>query len=157
MEHESLFQTLAQVAATFAGFAAIIGVFQGGRGRAGAIRVRDVVEVSIIVTLLSLLPFLVFGYGAGEPLVWQICCAIGISVGTIGFAGSLIRGWSVWRTEIPVLIAIFLAWVIGTVYIVFAVVGRVAADMAFMFLLTMLLGIAGFMFLRVLLPPEEAD
>lgn len=153
MEHQSVLETIAQVGATFAGFAAIIGVFRGGdRASESAIRVRDVVEASIMVTLLAFVPFLVEGYGAGEALVWKISSGIGVFVLALGVIGSMIRSWSIWRKEPGLLITMLSIILVGWTYVVLAISGRFAADMAFLFLLIATLGFAGFLFVHVLTP-----
>ena len=153
MEHGSLLETIAQVAATFAGFAAIIGVFQGAEhGSESVIRVRDVVEASIIVTLLAFVPFLVEGYGAGDVMVWKISSVIGLLVLALGLGGSLIRSWNVWRTDPVILIAAVSIVIGGWTYVGLAIFGPFAADMAFLFMLLGTLGFAGFLFVNVLTP-----
>jgi uncharacterized membrane protein YgdD (TMEM256/DUF423 family) len=158
MEHQSLLETIAQVAATFAGFAAIIGVFQGAeRGTESVIRVRDVVEASIIVTLLAFVPFLVEGYGAGEVLVWKISSVIALLMLALGLSGSMIRSWNVWRKEPAILVTAVSIVIGGWAYVGLAVFGPLAADMAFLFLLIGTLGFAGFLFVYVLTPRAERD
>lgn len=158
MDHQSLLETIAQVGATFAGFAAIIGVFQGeDRGNESAIRVRDVVEASIIVTLLAFVPFLVEGYGASGELVWKISSALGIPVLALGVVGSMVRSWSIWRKQPGLLITMVSIIVVGWIYVGLAIFGRFDADMAFLFLLIATLGFAGFLFVNVLTPRARLD
>ena len=101
MHHEAVLQTMAQVAATFGGLAAVIAAVRQDFSSKNdhPFIVRDVVEISIIVTILSLLPFVPIGFGLSLELSWRICCAAGFLLCTLGFGFSLRRGWRMWRAR----------------------------------------------------------
>ena len=89
LQHHDLLMTIAQVAATFAGFSGIIGVFRRGASLSdsemGALQVRAVAEMGVTVTGLALLPFVPDGFGIAEGVSWQICSGV--------FSASLIHGF----------------------------------------------------------------
>jgi hypothetical protein len=155
MEHESLLQTIAQVGATFGGLAAVIGAFRrAGNVERTAWLGRDVVEISIIVTILSLLPFVTYGYGLSDSVSWRVCCGVAVVGAMAGFTGSLKRQWNLWRAFPNLLRFTFAAAAITFPWLVLSASGIYfqSPDMTFVCFLLWLLGQAGLMFIIVLTP-----
>jgi small-conductance mechanosensitive channel len=160
VEHESLLQTIAQVAATFGGLAAVIAAVRGGfsHGTDHPFIVRDVVEISIIATILSLIPFVPTGFGLAEDLSWRICCAAALLLASMGFGSSLRRGWQMWRRRQVLLIS-----TLTICAIFFFLLGGSAAgyfrqpDMIYIVLLLTLLAQAGVTFITILIPDSAPD
>ena len=87
LEQSDALLTIAEVAATFAGFAALVTLF-ARRRVAGALihdmlRLRLVIGMSVIVLLAALAPVAIAGYGLDEMLVWRL--SAGIFIVFIGF------------------------------------------------------------------------
>jgi hypothetical protein len=160
VEHESLLQTMAQVAATFGGLAAVISAIRQDVNREfdHPFIVRDVVEISIIATILSLIPFLPTGFGLDESLSYRICCVAALLVGGTGFGLSLRRGWHVWQGR-PALLAGTLVITAGLwVLLIGAASGFVGRpDMVYVASMLVLLVQAGIMFITVLTPTSEKN
>lgn len=95
LQHHDLLATIAQVSATFAGFSGIIGIFQRSGSPAefnvGTLQVRGVVELSVLATVLSLLPFIPDGYGAPEAVTWRLCSGIAAAALILRFVGGMRR------------------------------------------------------------------
>ena len=158
LDYESVLQTMAQVAATFGGLAAVIAAvrqdFSGGADH--PFIVRDVVEISIIVTILSLFPFVPIGFGLAMDWAWQICCAVAWLLTTTGFGFSLRRGWQMWRQRRKLLVSTLGIYFIGSLFIVGSAMGKFAqAEMIYLSFLLILLGQAGVMFITVLIPGAD--
>jgi hypothetical protein len=85
MEHRDVLQTIAEVAATFAGFTGVISVF----GRTGDSNewplqgARSIIEASLATILFALLPFVIHGFGADSQATWRISsgCFLALVVG----------------------------------------------------------------------------
>lgn len=160
MVHDSLLQTIAQVAATFGGLAAVIAAVRGGfdQDRGHPFIVRDVVEISIIATILALVPFVPMGFGLDTDLSWRVCCAAALLLTSLGFGFSLRRGWQMWRGRRGLLVSTI---AISTSLIVL-LGGSVAGyfrrpDMIYIVLLLTLLVQAGVMFITILIPGSDPD
>jgi hypothetical protein len=160
VEHQSLLQTIAQVAATFGGLAAVIAAVRGSfdHEHDHPFIVRDVVEISIIATILALVPFIPTGFGLELNLSWRICCAAALLLTAMGFGFSLRRGWQMWRRRRALL---FCTIAISTTLIVL-LGGSVAGylrqpDMVYVVLLLVLLAQAGVMFITILIPDSDSD
>jgi hypothetical protein len=72
--------TLAEVSATFAGFAALVTLFARRRLEGTAahdlLRLRLVIGVSVAVVMAALIPVAIAGYGLTEKMTWQLSSAI---------------------------------------------------------------------------------
>jgi hypothetical protein len=109
MEHESFLQTIAQVGATFGGLAAVIAAFRNASETSrGAFVVRDVVEISIMVTIASLVPYVFYQSGLSIEVSWRSCCVILLFFVALGGGASWRRGSNAWRAMplIGVLVAL---------------------------------------------------
>ena len=89
--------TLAEVAATFAGFAALVTLFARRRLEGGAthdlMRLRLVIGTSVVVVMGALIPLAIAGFGVQEATVWRtsalillvlICFVIGSFLSSYG-------------------------------------------------------------------------
>lgn len=87
MTPESTLPVIAQIAATFAGFTALVSVVDRGQdGRWARIsiwRIRSMLRVSLTLLFLCLLPAILLGLDVPSPIVWKI------AVGTVLFTGGL--------------------------------------------------------------------
>lgn len=76
MEHQDLLQTFAEVAVGFAGFSAVVSIFDrraendDPRIRHG--RVRVIVEYSLCVVVFSFIPYLLNATLGAEELAWRV-------------------------------------------------------------------------------------
>ena len=158
MEHESFLQTIAQVGATFGGLAAVIAAFRGASdNRKGVFVVRDVVEISIIVTIASLVPYVFYRSGLSQEDSWRVCCVILLFFAALGVGASLRRSLDSWKAK-PLywgLIALGAALVLPTLALSAMGVYFVSADVAYLAVLVLLLSTAGIMFLSILLPDSR--
>jgi hypothetical protein len=72
--------TIAEVAATFAGFSALVTLFGRRRVAASAIhdllRLRLVIGMSVIALLAALIPVALEGYGLPDHLVWRLAAVM---------------------------------------------------------------------------------
>ncbi len=72
--------TIAEVAATFAGFAALVTLFGRRRVAASALhdllRLRLVIGASVITVVAALIPVAVAGYGLSADIVWRGVAAV---------------------------------------------------------------------------------
>ncbi len=163
LQHHDLLMTIAQVSATFAGFSGIIGVFRRASSLSeleiGALQVRAVVEIGVMVTILALLPFIPFGFGADEPLTWRLSSAITGVAFFGGFVGAMRRvrlstGEGAGAVD-PILVGVGLTVVGGSQLAlwlnVFGIVSAAAATL-YVVALLLVLAHAGFMFVRLLTP-----
>jgi hypothetical protein len=163
LQHHDLLMTIAQVSATFAGFSGVIAVFRRGSSLSdleiGALQVRAVVELGVLATLLSLLPFVPFGFGADEPSTWRLCSAVAGIAFLAGFVGAMRRvrastGEGAGAKD-PLLVGVALT-VVGAseVALWLNVFGITSGTAATRYVLALLLALAhaGFMFVRLLTP-----
>ena len=95
LQHHDLLMTIAQVAATFAGFSGIIGVFRRGVSLSdwdiGTLQVRAVAEMGVTVTGAALLPFVPDGFGVAEGLSWRLCSGVFSAALILGFVAAMRR------------------------------------------------------------------
>jgi hypothetical protein len=74
-DHTATLMTLAEVAATFAGFAALVTLFARKRLQGNAahdlMRLRLVIGASVAVVMASLVPVAVAGFGTSLEMVWK--------------------------------------------------------------------------------------
>jgi hypothetical protein len=72
--------TLAEVSATFAGFAALVTLFARRRLEGTAahdlLRLRLVIGASVVVVMAALTPVAIAGFGLTEKLTWQLSAVI---------------------------------------------------------------------------------
>lgn len=72
--------TIAEVAATFAGFAALVTLFARRRVAAAAVhdllRLRLVIGMSVVAVVAALVPVALAGYGLDEHATWRVAAGI---------------------------------------------------------------------------------
>src|SRR5262245_2293528 len=74
---------IAQIAGTFAGFAALAGIVgrrAQGSSRYDVERLRTVILVGVMVVVSALLPIVVEGYGLDETTVWRVSSALALVI-----------------------------------------------------------------------------
>jgi hypothetical protein len=93
LEHQDLLQTFAEVAVAFAGFSAVVSIFDRRAAdddpRIRHYRVRVMVEYSLCVAIFSFVPYLVHATVGSEVIAWRVssfalACAwsaVGLSAG----------------------------------------------------------------------------
>ena len=96
--------TLAEVSATFAGFAALVTLFARRRLEGGAahdlLRLRLVIGVSIAAVMGALIPVAIAGYGLTETTTWKLSSAVFLVL--IYFViGSFVASYSSVRGSFP--------------------------------------------------------
>ncbi len=152
MNHHDTLMTFAQVGATFAGFAAVIGAFRDNEdlGRTRWI-IRDVVEISVIVTMFAFVPSLVHGI-APESSFWRISSGIVAIGGSIGWALSVRRNLELWSSTPGILIPVAVATIVVVVssavsafHLAFSL-----PDMVYLFGLFAMLCMSGYMFVYLI-------
>lgn len=76
MDHQDLLQTFAEVAVAFAGFSAVVSIFdrraEDDDPAVRHYRVRVMVEYSLCVTIFAFVPYLLNAVLASEGLAWRI-------------------------------------------------------------------------------------
>jgi hypothetical protein len=72
--------SIAEIAATFAGFAALVTLFArrrvAGSGAHDLLRLRLVITASVVVVITALIPVALIGYGLGEGLTMRLAAGI---------------------------------------------------------------------------------
>jgi hypothetical protein len=113
---------IAQIAGTFAGFAALAGLV-GRRARSSTRydveRLRTVILVGVMVVVTGLIPIVVEGYGLNEATVWRVSSglalvinwALGAAVATFGRRSGLLEAdriykWAGYIIEVPLELAL---------------------------------------------------
>jgi len=75
MDQSDALLTIAEVAATFAGFAALVTLFARRRVEGSAVhdllRLRLVIGASVVAVLAALIPVALAGYGLSDAVVWR--------------------------------------------------------------------------------------
>ena len=74
---------IAQIAGTFAGFAALTGIVgrrARGSSRYGVERLRTVILVGVMVVVTALIPTVVEGYGLNETTVWRVSSGLALVI-----------------------------------------------------------------------------
>lgn len=97
LNHTDTLMTLAEVSATFAGFAALVSLFARRRLEGGAahdlMRLRLVIGASVVVVMAALIPVAIAGFGLPEATIWRtsaliflvlICFVIGSFLSSYG-------------------------------------------------------------------------
>lgn len=91
MTPESTLPVIAQIAATFAGFTALVSVVDQGQGgkwaKISIWRILQMVILSLGVMLMCLLPAVLSGFGIEDDLMWRICVIISL----LFFVGNWVR------------------------------------------------------------------
>lgn len=93
MEHQDLLQTFAEVAVAFAGFSAVVSIFdrriQDDDPRVRHYRVRVMVEYSLCVSIFAFVPYLVDAVLGREELAWRLSSALlAAAWSTVGLSAS---------------------------------------------------------------------
>ena len=80
MEHQDLLQTFAEVAVAFAGFSAVVSIFdrraESDDPRVRHYRIRVMVEYSLCVSIFSFVPYLLNALLASEAIAWRASSAL---------------------------------------------------------------------------------
>ena len=79
MTHEGWLQTLAEVAVALAGFSGLLAGFRSGseqESRINVTRVRTIIETSLPIAALSMLPTVLNGFGLGEIAAFRISAVV---------------------------------------------------------------------------------
>ena len=74
---------IAQIAGTFAGFAALTGIVgrrARGSSRYDVERLRTVILVGVMVVVTALIPTVVEGYGLNETTVWRVSSGLALVI-----------------------------------------------------------------------------
>jgi hypothetical protein len=87
LEHQDLLQTFAEVAVAFAGFSAIVSIFDRRSSRDDPrirhFRVRVMVEYSLCVAIFAFVPYLLNAILASHELSWRISSALLVAVWSV--------------------------------------------------------------------------
>jgi hypothetical protein len=113
---------IAQIAGTFAGFAALTGIVgrrARGSSRHDVERLRTVILVGVTVVVAALIPTVVAGYGLNETTVWRVSSglalvinwALGAAVTGFGRRSGLLEAdriykWAGYAIEVPLQLAL---------------------------------------------------
>ena len=113
---------IAQIAGTFAGFAALAGIVgrkAPGSSRYDVERLRTVILVGVMVVVTALIPIVVEGYGLNETTVWRVSSglalvinwALGAAVAAFGRRSGLLEAdriykWAGYSIEVPLQLAL---------------------------------------------------
>jgi len=80
VEHQDLLQTFAEVAVAFAGFSAVVSIFDRRAAdddpRVRHYRVRVMVEYSLCVSIFAFVPYLLNAVFASEAVAWRMASAL---------------------------------------------------------------------------------
>lgn len=148
---------VAELAVAFAGFTAIVSVldrrFGAGSATINVVRLRQMLEVSLVVIAASLMPGLLSWLGLREPLVWRVACTFLVVGGAAFYLNQTARGLSAEARAIPgfnLMYARFLQ-LLGIGALVASGLGAfgwIPAAGGFHLAVTLLLALAGLQFLR---------
>ena len=113
---------IAQIAGTFAGFAALAGIVgrrAQGSSRYDVERLRTVILNGVMVVLTALIPIVVEGYGLNETTVWRVSSGLALlinwalvaAVAAFGRRSGLLEGdriykWAGFSIEVPLELAL---------------------------------------------------
>jgi hypothetical protein len=88
--------TIAEIAVTLAGFSALVAILGGRRGRSDprmdVLRLRTMLEASLLVLAFALFPLIPTKLGAAPPLSWRISAGAFLVVDLVVTVASLRRG-----------------------------------------------------------------
>lgn len=97
LEQSDALLTIAEVAATFAGFAALVTLFGRRRVAASAVhdllRLRLVIGTSVVAVVAALLPTALAGYGLDAAIVWRVAASTFLLL-TFFILGSFISSYN---------------------------------------------------------------
>jgi len=159
VQHADLLQTIAEVAASFAGFTGVISVF--GRMESAPwslLGARTIIESSLFTILFALVPFVVDGLGVGGAHTWRVSSFLFLALVVAGAFGgtrrllAVARGGGSPALEAPLFLGAFLA--VGAVMLVLLSVNVLGfgSDRAATFYVACLLAplsVAGLTFLQM--------
>ena len=92
MYHQDVFLTIAEIAATFAGFGGLITVFSLQRGSVrNAIGPRDLIENSLVAMFMALLPLLCLPLMDTAANGWRLCAGLYVVVFVLGAGAGIVR------------------------------------------------------------------
>jgi hypothetical protein len=122
MTSDDVFIGIAQIAGTFAGFAALTGIVgrrAPGSSRHDVERLRTVILNGVMVVVTALIPTVVDGYGLSEATVWRVSSgvalvinwALGAAVAGFGRRSGLFEAdrtykWAGYAIEVPLELAL---------------------------------------------------
>src|SRR5262245_219120 len=122
MSDDDVLIGIAQIAAAFAGFAALAGIVgrrARGSTRHDVERLRTVILVGVMVVATALIPIVVEGYGLDAPTVWRVSSAFALvinwslaaAVGLFGVRSGLLEAdriykWAGFTIEVPLELAL---------------------------------------------------
>jgi hypothetical protein len=150
--------TIAEVAATFAGFAALVTLFGRRRVAASAVhdllRLRLVIGMSVVALLAALIPVALDGYGLGAQLTWRIGAVVFILLIVFVIASFVASYNSVKGSFPPDRLALSIALVLGFFVLagLIAIASGLADNRSYGFYVSALIGTlaqAAFVFLRL--------
>lgn len=100
MQGADVLLTIAEVAVAFAGFASVVVLFQHRDPRrwppAVVVRLRTMIESSLVTLLSSLLPFALFHFGLADQALWATASFL-LALGLVAYSG---RVWALARTPL---------------------------------------------------------
>ena len=104
LEQSDALLSIAEIAATFAGFAALVTLF-GRRRIAGSaahdlLRLRLVIATSVVVVVTALVPVALAGYGLDVTLAWRLAAATFLLLTYLAI-GSFIASYRTVRGSFP--------------------------------------------------------
>ncbi|MEZ5558069.1 MAG: hypothetical protein R3E86_05905 [Pseudomonadales bacterium] len=95
---------IAEIAATFAGFAALVTLFGRrrveGSGAHDLLRLRLVITTSVVVVVTALIPVALVGYGLSDGLTWRLAAGVYLALDYLGIV-SLVRSFRPVRGLFP--------------------------------------------------------
>jgi hypothetical protein len=157
--HTDALLTLAEVSATFAGFAALVTLFARRRLEGAAthdlLRLRLVIGLSIVAVMASLVPVAIAGFGLPETMTWQFSAAIFLMLTYFVF-GSFIASYSTAKTTFPPdKLAVFVAVVLEILIqlaLILVLFGIIEAQSYGLYVSALIstIGQAAFVFLRLI-------
>jgi len=104
LDDSDVLLSVAEIAATFAGFAALVTLFGRRRVAGGAahdlLRLRLVIATSVVVVVTALVPVAVDGYGMSEPATWRTAACIALALRYLAI-GSFIASYRPVRGSFP--------------------------------------------------------
>lgn len=80
MEQTELLIGIAQLSIALVGFAGLVAVFVGSKGGVwdpfSRFRLRNLIELGLMVTFVSVMPLILYGLGIPEEHLWRLACGI---------------------------------------------------------------------------------
>lgn len=146
-----------ELAAAFAGFTAIVSVldqqYGSGSERIDVVRLRQMVELSLVVIAAGLMPALLARLSVGERVLWRIACTAMLVAGVALIRIQSVRGLRPEIRAAPTFNLFYARFLqlLGAVSLVAFACGAfnwIPADGGFHLGVTLLLSVAGLQFLR---------